>query len=788
MASALFVNALRVNFDTMLTMEHSGMVKMFKSVEDSRLKIFLERSGSVYEEAILEFFTNVKILAGTIVNLAPNKKRDMPIEFRLLHDIVAKDICAKAGSFDQVTSEKLDLMVAITAGLKVNWAQILFQVLFNMVHTTKRQSQGFAIQVSALLQYIFKDNLGESVKLRSQKVLTSKSVQTYIKQNSQIKPTGETSMYNEDTASNTEGGGSQDTQPVQAVATTSLAAAKETCVNNPKKIKHKDGEKKKRTKNVTELTTQTAEKQTVEERRPVAPTHIDSEEISEPDSCPLVTRRCRREQVSESSDSESTISLPLKDFVKKKRNQRQRTQMGWTAANIGSQPDATPVSPTEQERTANDQMVQGSGGDHFAKGLEFDAREEHEGQKDQEITADDRECYHSDSIPNVPVGYEGNLDDEHLNIGSNEPEKQPVRLRDISSIESFVKIEEQLLEWGETEDISDLFERHSLIMYKLFELELEKLYHEHLANFKLDVPSVNHDFECIIRLHKELREIAAVHMDHRVLASLPTINHDTSYLASDSHQEHPLALEFPHLVDHEQGAAQATSLQLNQPGHETPVMTSHEHQAQENEPAIQTDEHRTEGNEHQALDELVQGPTQALEDRPAIFVPSAQHDSDHQGHDPSNLQLIASASAETSTLQLLDTATQFLTALSTRISSLDQAYACIRNDTNMTRHHTILMRDQLKNSVDGLDIKIDVLERTLTQRMVDELAVVKSQLDALIEGVQEFGAAKIGEYVQNRPGVGSSGDGPSNVLGKRAKPQRRSWIQFGRRKRSKSKK
>ncbi|KZV36708.1 hypothetical protein F511_36813 [Dorcoceras hygrometricum] len=185
MASVVFVNALQVNFDSVLTVEHSGMVNMFKSLEDSGLKGFLEGSGWVYEEAVLEFFTNAKILAGTIVSLvgarriaitkdtlievfeltsegitnfltipketaleirrhfsgsdepfkAPNKKRDMPIEFRLLHDIVAKALCTKAGSFDQVTSETLDLMIAITAGLKVNWAQILFQVLLNMVQT-----------------------------------------------------------------------------------------------------------------------------------------------------------------------------------------------------------------------------------------------------------------------------------------------------------------------------------------------------------------------------------------------------------------------------------------------------------------------------------------------------------------------------------------------------------------------------------------------------------------------------------------------------------------------------
>ncbi|KZV41658.1 hypothetical protein F511_26459 [Dorcoceras hygrometricum] len=289
-----------VNFASVLTMEHSVMVKMFKSLEDLGLKGFLEASGSVYEEAVLEFFANAKVLAGTIVSLvgarniaitkdtliefsgsdepfkAPNKKKEMKIEFRLLHDIVAKALCAKAGSFDQVTSEKLDIMIAITAGMKFNWAQILFQVLPNMVKTPKRQWQGFAIQVSALLLHLVKENLGESVKMHPQKVLTSKSVQTYIKRNSEIKPTGESSKQNEDTASNAEGGESQGFQPINKVKP----------VNRKKKSTTAEPRQKK----------QKVSTQTVEARSQVAPTNFDSEESSETDSCPLVARRCKRKQ------------------------------------------------------------------------------------------------------------------------------------------------------------------------------------------------------------------------------------------------------------------------------------------------------------------------------------------------------------------------------------------------------------------------------------------------------------------------------------------------------------
>ncbi|KZV17972.1 hypothetical protein F511_40585 [Dorcoceras hygrometricum] len=168
---------------------------------------------------------------------SPYKKNGMKMEFRLLHDIVAKELCAKAGSFDVVTSKKFDFMVAITAGLKVNWGHILFQVLLSMVNNSKWQSQRCPAQVSVLLEKLVKIDLGDSVKIHPQKVLTNKSVQTYIKKNLE-KPTGETSKKAEDTASNTDDDESQAAQLVE----------KEKDVNKTKKKKSteaKPREKKK---------------------------------------------------------------------------------------------------------------------------------------------------------------------------------------------------------------------------------------------------------------------------------------------------------------------------------------------------------------------------------------------------------------------------------------------------------------------------------------------------------------------------------------------------------------
>ncbi|KZV58042.1 dystroglycan-like [Dorcoceras hygrometricum] len=252
MAASFFVNAMQVDFASVLAMEHTGMDRMFKTLEETGLKGFLTASGSVYESAVVDFFANATVIVGTIVSFianrklalpkevfsetfglptkgmesfldisnqtmvemrgrfsgsdvpsrAPSKKKEMKIEYRLMHDIVAKALCAKAGSFVMVTSEKSDLMVAITAGLKVNWAQLLFQVLTAMVNNPTRQSQGgFAVQLSVLLERLVKADLGESVKIHRQKVLTNKSVNTYIKKNLGVGQAGDTSKVSGATAS-----------------------------------------------------------------------------------------------------------------------------------------------------------------------------------------------------------------------------------------------------------------------------------------------------------------------------------------------------------------------------------------------------------------------------------------------------------------------------------------------------------------------------------------------------------------------------------------------------------
>ncbi|KZV35568.1 hypothetical protein F511_28410 [Dorcoceras hygrometricum] len=74
MAAYFFVNALQVDFESVLVMEHTGMALMFKTLEDTGLKGFLVASSSVYESAVVEFFANVKVIAGTIISFVSNRK------------------------------------------------------------------------------------------------------------------------------------------------------------------------------------------------------------------------------------------------------------------------------------------------------------------------------------------------------------------------------------------------------------------------------------------------------------------------------------------------------------------------------------------------------------------------------------------------------------------------------------------------------------------------------------------------------------------------------------------
>ncbi|KZV34213.1 hypothetical protein F511_39444 [Dorcoceras hygrometricum] len=120
------------------------------------------------------------------------KKRLLKYEFRLLNDILEKSITVKPGSFDAVTHEKFLMMIAIHFGIKVNWSEILFEVLKEMVDRTTRRAKGFAAQICVLLKGDLVVTLGEAKTFPPLKILSEKTVNTYVATNKTIDASGET--------------------------------------------------------------------------------------------------------------------------------------------------------------------------------------------------------------------------------------------------------------------------------------------------------------------------------------------------------------------------------------------------------------------------------------------------------------------------------------------------------------------------------------------------------------------------------------------------------------------
>ncbi|KZV31157.1 hypothetical protein F511_20955 [Dorcoceras hygrometricum] len=113
-------------------------------------------------------------------------KKEVKMQYRLLSDILAKSLFVKAGSFDAVTRDRFLLMTAITFDVKVNWGNILFGVLKEMVTPDSRQAKGYAIQICVLLKNIPGLELGESKAFPAPRILNEKNVHRIVSVNENV--------------------------------------------------------------------------------------------------------------------------------------------------------------------------------------------------------------------------------------------------------------------------------------------------------------------------------------------------------------------------------------------------------------------------------------------------------------------------------------------------------------------------------------------------------------------------------------------------------------------------
>ncbi|KZV44658.1 delphilin-like [Dorcoceras hygrometricum] len=234
MASAFITHSYQINFESVLMIhDHEGMLNMFKALESSGLRRFLGCESVLYEKELGHFFDTALIqgedvtgvISGKFVSISPTlfakvfdfptegitnfsevpkdtlydawsffskegvqidvhgKKKYMKHEFRLLNDILAKALTVKVGSFDSVTLELFQMMTAIHYGLKVNWSKVLFNVLKDMVDRSQRKAKGFAAQIGVLLKGMPTITMGNGVPFPSAKILSMRTVHTYIATN-----------------------------------------------------------------------------------------------------------------------------------------------------------------------------------------------------------------------------------------------------------------------------------------------------------------------------------------------------------------------------------------------------------------------------------------------------------------------------------------------------------------------------------------------------------------------------------------------------------------------------
>ncbi|KZV34616.1 hypothetical protein F511_20181 [Dorcoceras hygrometricum] len=231
MESSLISNSHHIDFDVVFGMEDTDLVQMFESLIATGLKSFLGCPAVFNEDALIEFFANssvrqdglvVSTLNGVSVEISEEVfaatfelpvegltdlsevpknlvfdarslfsiskeqvsmsclKKAMKIQYRLLHDILAKTIYVKAGSFDSVTRDRFMLMTTITFDVKINWSSLLFGVLREMVTPGSRQAKGYAIQICVLLRNVPGLELGESKTFPIHRVLNERNVQRYV--------------------------------------------------------------------------------------------------------------------------------------------------------------------------------------------------------------------------------------------------------------------------------------------------------------------------------------------------------------------------------------------------------------------------------------------------------------------------------------------------------------------------------------------------------------------------------------------------------------------------------
>ncbi|KZV20522.1 hypothetical protein F511_21036 [Dorcoceras hygrometricum] len=397
-----------------------------------------------------------------------------------------------------------------------------------------------------------------------------------------------------------------------------------------------------------------------------------------------------------------------------------------------------------------------------------------------------------------------------------------VKLRDVFSFEDLTQIEDKFLLLDETEEVDELLQRRSLLMYKFNKTEVQKLFDEHLANFKVDVPSVNHDYLCIQFLNKELKKIAMQHRAQSVLAGFPIVAPEASLVGVASDQSQTLAFEFSSQTDQEQAQARESAQRQEQLDEVVRSIVNIE------EPVDEIREHQLEQpssgeNPTQFEDPSVNNANHVnnMDIKPISEENNTDHQDPDSSHDGSQRVFVTSPPASPHTGSKLEEVKKIVASLDSRIMSIDSRMlsmdskvksvdsrlgsmdskieqllnlqSFIKHDIGISRRAFYDKIDTVAGNVKSSQTSLEttVLHHLTEHQMqlVSDLGFVKIQLAELVDHLKQAGDVKKEESGQSgsrpREGSGRQGEGPSSTRGKGLSPSYRRSEDSSRFKRSK---
>ncbi|KZV18755.1 hypothetical protein F511_13028 [Dorcoceras hygrometricum] len=312
-----------------------------------------------------------------------------------------------------------------------------------------------------------------------------------------------------------------------------------------------------------------------------------------------------------------------------------------------------------------------------------------------------------------------------------------------------------------TEQVSELLERRMLVLYKLYEMELQKRVDEHNNSFNPAEPSVNYDYMCIRFLRRDDAHV-----------NLPQITWTEARKmlitgATPAQQDNPkiLAIEFSTQSEQAQTTAKQPAQQEGQVEEivrivedveEIEAMNSQEHQAQGIEQKAQEEERQAQGSEHRLIENQIRKWSRGMSDglKPVH---------------PIQVQMVyiiqkvrrITTKIKQKTLPKLarseslfpnpqaDTAREIV-SLKDTVSSLCLQVERINHDTYVTKHTTLQFWRQLNNKIDGLETCLIRHFANSQQHLGDEIEFLKSQVAEMVDCLKELRDAKKGEGTSNK--------------------------------------